>query len=66
MFNAVAANKRELERLLVSLSGDSAVSSMGVVALLNGYITRLETRCSDLRAQIEPQPGPQTENLKWN
>ena len=66
MINPVAAHKEELERLLINLSGNAAVSSMGVVALLNSYITRLEMRCSDLRAQIEPQPGPQTENLKWN
>ncbi len=63
--NTIAANKEDLERLLVNLSGDTAVSSMGVVALLDLYINRLETR-SDLRALIEPQPGPQTENIKWN
>ena len=66
MIDPVAANKEELERLLVNLSRNTAVSSIGVVALLNSYITRLEIRWSDLRTQIEPQPGPQTENLKWN
>ena len=66
MIDPVAANRDELERLLVNLSGDTAVSAMGVVELLNGYITRLDARCSDLRTRIEPQPGPQTENLKWN
>ncbi len=65
MINRIATNKEELERLLVNLSGDTAVSSMGLVALLDVYITRLDT-CSNLRALIEPQPGPQTENMKWN
>ena len=41
--NAIAAHKDELERLLVNLSGNAAVSKIGLVALLDAYITRLDT-----------------------
>lgn len=41
--NAIAVHKDELERLLVNLSYDTAVSGIGFVALLDIYITRLDT-----------------------
>jgi hypothetical protein len=41
--NAIAAHKDELERLLVNLSYDTAVSGIGFVASLDNYITRLDT-----------------------
>jgi hypothetical protein len=45
--NAIAAHKDELERLLVNLSGNTAVSGIGFVAFLDAYITRLDTHYSD-------------------
>jgi hypothetical protein len=47
--NAIAAHKNELETLLVNLSRDTAVSGMDFVSLLNGYIARLDTNCSDIQ-----------------
>ena len=47
-----AANRCELETLIVNLSGDTALSGMGTAALLDAYIGRLESRCSDIRGQI--------------
>ena len=44
--NGIAAHKDELERLLVNLSGNSAVPGIGFVALLDAYLTRLDTNCS--------------------
>ena len=46
--NAIAARKDQLEGLLVNLSGNTAVSRLGFVALLDAYITRLDTNCSDI------------------
>jgi hypothetical protein len=42
--NAIAAHKDELERLLVNLSRDTTVSGFGFVALLDAYITRVDTK----------------------
>ena len=42
--NAIAAHKDELERLLVSLSRDAAVSGIDFVALLDGYIRGLDAK----------------------
>src|SRR5437762_5078186 len=55
--NAIAAHKDELEGLLVNLSGNTAVSGRGFVALLDAYITRLDTNCSDITARISPPPA---------
>jgi predicted cobalt transporter CbtA len=44
--NGIAAHKDELERLLVNLSGNTAVSGIGFAAFLNAYITYLDTNCS--------------------
>src|SRR5438876_11787312 len=55
--NAIAAHKDELEKLLVNLSHDTAVSGMGFVALLDAYITRLDTNCSDIGAPVDPATG---------
>jgi hypothetical protein len=42
--NAIAAHKDELERLLVNLSRDAAVSRIDFVVLLDAYITRLDAK----------------------
>src|SRR5881392_2495176 len=55
--NAIAAHKDELEGLLVNLSGNTAVSGRGFVALLDAYITRLDANCSDITARISPPPA---------
>jgi hypothetical protein len=54
--NAIAAHKDELKRLIENLSGDVAVSGMTFVALLDAYITRLDTNCSDISAGVSPHP----------
>ena len=41
---AIAAHKDELERLLVNLSRDAAVSRIDFVVLLDAYITRLDAK----------------------
>jgi hypothetical protein len=48
--NAIAAH--ELERLLVTLSGNTAVSPIGLAAVLDAYITRLDTNGSDISASV--------------
>jgi len=55
--NAIVAHKDELEKLLVNLSHDTAVSGMGFVALLDAYIRRLDTNCSDISAPVDPATG---------
>jgi hypothetical protein len=50
--NAIAAHKHELERLLEDLSGDLAFSKMNFLALVNAYITHLDTNCSDISARV--------------
>jgi hypothetical protein len=55
--NAIAAHRNELERLLVDLSGDIAASEINFAALLDAYITRLDTNCSDINAHINPPPA---------
>jgi hypothetical protein len=44
--NAIDSHKDELERLLVKLSRDAAVSGMAFVALLDAYIRDLDRNCS--------------------
>jgi hypothetical protein len=48
--NAITAHTHELERLLTDLSGDIAFSEVNFVALVDAYITRLDTNCSDISA----------------
>jgi len=55
--NAIAAHKDELEKLLENLSGDIAVSGITFVALVDAYITRLDSRCSDISARVTPPPA---------
>src|SRR5207248_9070643 len=43
--------------LLVNLSHDTAVSGTGFVALLDAYIRRLDTNCSDIIAPADPATG---------
>jgi hypothetical protein len=64
--NAIAAHKDELERLLVNLSGNTAVSGIGFAAFLDAYITGLDTNCSDISARVNPPPAPINGELTWN
>ena len=54
MTNAISAHKDELEKLLENLSGDRVVSGITFLALVNAYITRLDTNCSDICARVTP------------
>ena len=62
--NPLAAHKDELNKLLGNLSGDTAVSGIGLVLSLDAYITRLDTTCSDIRTRVNPirRQRKQTEN----
>jgi len=64
--NAIAAHKDELKKLLGNLSGDTAVSGIGFVAVLDAYITRLDTNCSDISAGVNPLPAQINGELTWN
>ena len=64
--NAIAAHKDELKKLLENLSGDTAVSGIGLVASLDAYITRLDTNCSDISARVNPLPAQTNGELTWN
>jgi hypothetical protein len=64
--NAIAAHKDELEGLLVNLSGNTAVSGIGFVTLLDAYIRRLDTNCADISARVNPPPAPINGELTWN
>jgi hypothetical protein len=55
--NAIAAHRHELERLLKDLSGDIGFSEINFVALVDAYITRLDTNCSDISARVNPSPA---------
>jgi len=55
--NAIASHKHELERLLKDLSGDIAFSEINFLALVDAYITRLDTNCSDISARVNPSPA---------
>ena len=57
IMNAIAAHRSELERLLKDLSGDIAFSEINFVALVDAYITRLDTNCSDITARVNPSPA---------
>jgi hypothetical protein len=52
--NAIAAHKHELERLLKDLSGDNAFSKINFLVLVDAYITRLDTNCSDISVRVNP------------
>ena len=64
--NAIAAHKHELERLLEDLSGDIAFSEINFLVLVDAYITRLDTNCSDISARVNPPPAQIKGELKWN
>ena len=55
--NAIAAHKDELEKLLENLSGDTAVSGITFVALVNAYVARLDINCPDISARVNPPPA---------
>jgi hypothetical protein len=50
--NAIAAHKGELEKLLEDLSSDRVVPGITFVALVDAYITRLDTNCPDISARV--------------
>ena len=64
--NVIAAHKDELKKLLENLSGDTAVSGITFVALLDAYITRLDANCLDISARVNPLPAQVNEELIWN
>ncbi len=64
--NAIAAHKDELKKLLGNLLGDTAVSGIGFVAVLDAYITRLDTNCSGISARVNPLPAQINGELTWN
>jgi hypothetical protein len=64
--NPLAAHKDELKKLLGNLSGDTAVSGIGLVASLDAYITRLDTNCSDIKARVNPPPAETNGELTWS
>ena len=55
--NAIAAHKDELEKLLEDLSSERVVSGITLMALVDAYITRLDTNCPDISARVNPPPG---------
>jgi hypothetical protein len=55
--NAIAAHKDELGKLLENLSNDIAVSGMTFVALVDAYITRVDTNCSAISVPVNPPPA---------
>jgi hypothetical protein len=55
--NAIAAHRHELERLLKDLSGDIAFSEINFVALVDAYITRLDTHFSEMSPRVNPLPA---------
>jgi hypothetical protein len=55
--NATAAHKDELEKLLEDLSSDRVVSGITFVALVDTYITRLDTNCPDISGGVNPLPA---------
>jgi len=64
--DAIAAHKDALEGLLVNLSSNTAVSGIGFVALLDAYITRLDTNCSDISARVSPPPAQISGELRMD
>jgi len=63
--NAIAAHRHELERLLEDLSGDNAFSEINFLALVDAYITRLDTNCSDISARVPPSPARINRRIKY-
>jgi hypothetical protein len=63
---AIAAHKDELKKLLENLSGDIAVSGITFVALVDAYITRLDTNCPEISARVNPPPAQVNEKLIWS
>jgi hypothetical protein len=55
--SAIAAHKHELERLLVNLSHETAVSGMSFAVLVDAYLTRLDTNCSDISVRVSASPA---------
>jgi hypothetical protein len=55
--NTIDAHKDELEKLLKHLSNDRVVSGITFVALVNAYITRLDTSCARISARANPPPA---------
>ena len=60
--NAIAAHTDELKKLLEDLLRERVVSGIAFVAFLDAYITRLDTKCSDISAPVNPPPAQINEN----
>jgi hypothetical protein len=63
--NAISAHKDELEKLLEDLSSDRVVSGITFVALVDAYVTRLDTNCPDIRARVNPPPAQMDGGLTY-
>jgi hypothetical protein len=66
MINAIAAHKDELKKLLEKLSGETAVSGIGFVTVVDAYLRCLDTNCSDISARVNPPPAQINGELTWN
>ena len=55
--NVIAAHKDELEKLLEHLSSDRVISGITFEALVDAYIMRLDTNCSDISAGMNAPPA---------
>jgi hypothetical protein len=63
--NAIAAHKDELKKLLENLSGDTVVSKITFVALLDTYITLLDANCPEI-SDVNPPSAQINKELIWN
>jgi hypothetical protein len=64
--NAIAAHKDELRKMLVDLS-NRVVSGMTFVALVDAYVTRLDTNCSDISARVKSAANANKRRINiWN
>jgi hypothetical protein len=63
--NAIAAHRNELERLLMDLSGDIAVSEISFAALLDDYITRLDKKSPRHQCPRQPAASANKRRIKY-
>jgi hypothetical protein len=64
--NATAAHKHELKKLLEHLSGDTAVSEITFVALVNAYIAGLDANCPDISVRVNPPPAQRERRINMD
>jgi hypothetical protein len=58
MMTAIAAHRDELKNLLEDLSSDRMTSGISFITLVDAYISRLDTNCTDIGARFNPPPAP--------